>query len=628
MSRSFPPIYEFGPFRLDAVERRLLREGEAVALTPKAFETLLALVENSGRAMEKGELMKRLWPDTTVEETTLAQNVSTLRRTLGEPTEGGQYIETLPKRGYRFVAPVREVRGEPAEPEVAPSAPAASAPPTRAKGGRTLLVGGLIAVVLAGSLYALFRSVMAERAAGQPRRLAILPFRNLKPDAEADFLSLSLAEAVIAKLGYVNTLVVRPLDYANKYRHQTIDPRQVAGELNVDTLLTGTYLRDGDDLRITPQLIDVQTGNVLWGQPLDFKYEKLITIQDTFAQEVIRGLHLKLTPAEAERLRRDAPRHVLAYEYYLRGVDLYFANDFQMGIRLLEESVKLDPNYALAWAHLGTAYNAFASFELGGREYYSKALAAYEQALALNPEQIEARTFLANTYTDTGRVEEAVPLLRDLLQVSSNNALARWELGYAYRHGGALPESIAECARARELDPRVKLTSSAFNSYLYAGEYDKFLASLPQMEEIAFITFYRGLAHYYLNHRAQAAVDFDRAYGQRPTSLFARVGKAMSYAIDGQSAQGVELLREPERRIEERDVKDPESIYKLAQAFAALGERAAALRLLRRSVEGGFFCYPYFTTDALLDNLRGEPEFGAILEVARRRHEEFKRRFF
>src|SRR4029453_11301861 len=131
MSRLSSPIYEFGPFRMDPVERRLLREGEVVSLTPKAFDSLLALVENSGGAMEKGELMKRLWPDTIVEESTLAQNVSTLRRTLGESAPGEQYIETLPKRGYRFVAPVREVKVEP--PPTPPlSAPAVTPPPPRA----------------------------------------------------------------------------------------------------------------------------------------------------------------------------------------------------------------------------------------------------------------------------------------------------------------------------------------------------------------------------------------------------------------------------------------------------------------------------------------------------------------
>lgn len=467
-----------------------------------------------------------------------------------------------------------------------------------------------------------------SRGAQQPRTLAILPFRNLKQDAETDFLGFSLADAIITKLGYVSTLTVRPSSYIDKYRNQIIDPQSVAQELNVNTLLTGGFVREGDDLRITAQLVDVSTNEILWRDELDVKYENLLSVQDRVAQKIIDGMQLRLSPAESERLKLDVPRSPLAYEYYLRGVDLYSTSQFQLAREMLEKSVELDPNYAPSWAHLGTTYAASASFQFGGREYYRKAQQAYERALALNPEQIEARIFTANTFTDTNRVEQAVPLLRAALQTNPNTALAHWELGYAYRFAGILEESIAEGEQARRIDPGVKRNSSAFNSYLYIGEYEKFLQSLPDREDAAFIIFYRGLGNYYLKNRERAVADLDRAYELDPSLLQAQIGKALSYSLTGQQAKGLSLLSETEKRVEAQGVSDAEAIYKMAQAYAVLGDKTSALRLLGRSIEGGFFCYPYFINDALLENLRNEPEYTALMEQARRRHEEFKRKFF
>ncbi len=159
-------------------------------------------------------------------------------------------------------------------------------------------------------------------------------------------------------------------------------------------------------------------------------------MQDNVAQQIVKGLELNLSPTEAEKLRPDAPVGAVAYEYYLRGVDLYSRNDFPMAINMLEKSAEIEPNYALTWAHLGRSYTADASFELGGREQYRRAQAAYEKALSLQPAQIETRIYMANLFTDTGRVEQAIPLLREALKTNPNHAEVHWELGYAYRFGG------------------------------------------------------------------------------------------------------------------------------------------------------------------------------------------------
>jgi DNA-binding winged helix-turn-helix (wHTH) protein/TolB-like protein/Tfp pilus assembly protein PilF len=609
-------FYAFGPFVVDTARHLIHRNGEPVSLTPKTYDTLLVLVENSGVLMSKDELMNRLWPDHAVEEANLTQQIFMIRKALSDGVGRDQYIVTVPGRGYRFAGEVRGWSDEPA--------PAAEVEPPRLRSPRWWKVALIASAAIAAAAVA----AIFLRPAPAPRSLAVLPFQNLRQDQAIAFLGFSLADAIITKLDYVNSLTVRPSYAVAKFRTQPIDIAAAGRDLRVDALLTGSYIREGDDLRITAQLIEVKAQRILWRNVFDLKFDRLLTLHDDVVRQIIRGLSLSLTPNEGERLQPDKPVQPLAYEYYLRGVDLYSRGDFPVAIRMLEKSVEIDGSYPLTWAQLGRAYTADASFQLGGREQYEKAQKAYEKALALQPALLDARVYMANFFTDTGRVEQAVPLLRDALRTNPNHAEAHWELGYAYRFAGMLKESAAECERARQLDPTVKITTSAPNTYLYSGEYEKFLDHLPRDASSAFLTFYLGFADYYRNKKRDAADSFDRAYKIDPALLHAAVGKAIADGVRGERATGIELLRATEAKTEQRGVGDPEAIYKIAQAYVVLGEHASALRVLRRSIAGGFFCYPYLARDPLLDGVRADPEFARLLALARERHENFRRTLF
>jgi DNA-binding winged helix-turn-helix (wHTH) protein/TolB-like protein len=638
-------LYEFHSFRLNPADHSLQRDGRPVPLTPKSFEILVTLIERNGLLVTKDELMKRIWPDSFVEEANLTVNVSALRKALGDTPEHQLYIETVPKLGYRFIAPVTTVKSgvaiapEPpstdiVEPDTAltkhatPVVPGATATPNRRFRLGTYFFLAVVIIVVAVGYRVFLKQPPKTAVASQPRRLAILPFRNIKHDPDNDFLGYSLADAIITKLGYVRALRVRPSYSIEKYRDQVVEIPKVAADLDVDTLLTGNFIRDGDDLRITCQLIDATTRNLLWKGEFDLRSQKLLTVQDQVAEQIIHGLELNLSSSEAARLKLDEPADPLAYEYYLRGVDLYARSDFPMAISMLEKSSQTDPHYALTWAYLGRSYTAGGSFQLEGRDYYRKAQASFERALALQPAQIEARVYSANFLTDTGKVEQAVPLLRESLAANPQHAELHWELGYAYRYAGMLKESVAECEQARQLDPGVKINSSALNAYLYLGEYDRFLQSLPRNSELPFHLFYRGFAEYHERQFEAAAADFDRAFELNPALLQAQVGKALSDGIRHQPSKGLEILRSTENKVEARGVGDSEAIYKVAQAYAVMGDKASALRILKHSIDTGFFPYPYFVTDPLLDSLRGEPQFAELLQRARQRHEAFRQKFF
>jgi DNA-binding winged helix-turn-helix (wHTH) protein/TolB-like protein/Tfp pilus assembly protein PilF len=645
----------FSDFEVDLRAGELRKQGAKVRLQEQPFRLLAALLESAGEVVTREELRGRLWPaDTFVDfDHRLAVAVSKLRDALEDSAENPKFVETVGRRGYRLMVPVESADTEPvtepvnAQPQtgqlqqtypvVRPwreenlNESAVASPPTRSSGTRLVLlfIATIALLVIAAIIVAKSRYFTASKPP-QPvalRSLAILPLQNLKQDADSDFLGFSLADAVITKLDYVSSLSVRPSSAVAKYRDKVIDISSVGADLKVDTLLTGSFLRDGDDLRITYQLIDVKSEAILGRGTIDLKYDNLLRVQDSVAAEIIRKLQVHLSPSEAERIKPEAQVNPLAYEYFLRGVDLHSQHKFPLAIKMLEKSTEIDPNYALTWAYLGASYTSDAAFELGGREQYRRSQEAYEHALALQPSQMDAQMFLANLLVDTGKVEQAVSLLRDALKANDNYAPVHWELGYAYRFAGMLNESVAECERALQIDPSVKSNGSVLNTYLYLGQYDKFLHGLPDVNDSSFFMFYRGFGEYYEKDWEHASRDFDRAYEMDPT-LYTRIGKALSESMAHREADGLEILRDLEKKITDRGVGDPEAFYKIAQAYTVMGDKVSALRMLQRSIESGFFCFPYISADPLLDGLRSEPEFAQILQAARHRHESFKNSFF
>lgn len=640
MPSTLPSLVRFGNFEVDVRAGELRRDGSKVRLQEQPFLLLTVLLESAGKIVTREELRQRLWSaDTFVDfDHRVAVAVSKLRDALRDSAETPKFIETVGRRGYRFVGQIESTDSLPGtDGGTLPSPPSAQVrevskeepgPRTGSQTSKVLFFSSAALVLLFCVVFLpkLVHVRLEKPQFSAPRNLAILPLHNSGQDSSSDFLGFSLADVLITKLAYVSSLSVRPSAAIEKYRGTAIDLQKVAADLQVDTLLTGSFVRDGDNLRITYQLVDAKTEKILGQGVIDLKYDNLLTVQDKVTSQLISELQVTLSPSEAERLKPENPVSPLAYQYFLQGLDFHGQHKFPLAIQMLEKSIEIDPNYAPAWAYLGASYNSDAAFELGGREQYRRAQAAYEKALAIRPNLLDAQIFLANLLIDTGKVEQAVPLLRDALKTNANFAPAHWELGYAYRFAGMLDESVAECETARQLLPWVKGNGSVLNAYLYLGQYQKFLESLP-VDDSSFIVFYRGFGEFHEKQFEQAARDFDRAYELDPT-LYAGIGKALSDSIRQRNAEGLALLGGLESKIRQRGVGDPEAIYKVAQAYAVLGDKTSALRTLRTSVESGFFSYPYLFRDPLLNDLRGEPEFDEILKKARHRQDAFKQAFF
>jgi DNA-binding winged helix-turn-helix (wHTH) protein/TolB-like protein len=329
-------IYEFGPFRLDVTERVLFRDREIVALKPKVFETLLVLVESAGHVIERDELMKTLWPDTVVEENNLNQYISALRRALGDGENAGQYIETVPRRGYRFLAEVRESGDAPVdfvfekhtlsniviEQEERHNNSVLN-PLVRSRLAKvnlrviaTLTVLGVL--VVAGYFLISARSNQPE-AVSAVKSMAVLPFKALSTDANDEYMGLGMTDALITRLGGVNEIVVRSTSAVRKYTAEEKDPVAIGRELKVEAVLDGSIQKVGDRVRLTLQLVRVGDGRQLWTDKFDAKFTDLLTLEDSISERVAGALALKLSGEERKELAKRYTENGEAYILYLRG---------------------------------------------------------------------------------------------------------------------------------------------------------------------------------------------------------------------------------------------------------------------------------------------------------------------
>ena len=483
MTGSAKHLYAFGPFRLDPVQRLLFREGEVVSLTPKALDTLLALVESRGTLLTKDELLDKVWPGTFVEEVTLAKNISTLRKAIGEAPGGGEYIETHSKRGYRFVAEVRNV--EPVATAVASgSAELDPAPPLLTR--KATITWRFAAVILAflfliGAAGLWYRGRPAESPAGGKIMLAVLPFENLSGDPAEEYFSNGLTEEMITQLGRLepDRLGVIARTSAMQYKAAHKDVRQIGSELGVDYLLEGSVRREGNRVRIAAQLIQVRDQSHQWAENYDRDLRDILAVQSEVAAAIARQIRLQLTPAEHARLQNARAVNPEAYENYLKG--RFFWNKrtvegHQKAIEYFLKAVALDPDYGQAYAGLADAYALLGSapnLVLPRREAMDRARAAAEKALRLDDS-------LADAHTSLGFVEMhfdwdfagAEKEFQRAVALNPGYATAHHWYAYDLVALARLDDALAEIRRAQQADPLSVIISTDVGEMLLLARRD------------------------------------------------------------------------------------------------------------------------------------------------------------
>jgi TolB-like protein/DNA-binding winged helix-turn-helix (wHTH) protein/Tfp pilus assembly protein PilF len=590
-------VYRFGPFRLDPSQRSLARDGADVAVTPKAFDILLYLVEHPNRVVTKQDLMKAVWPDTIVEEGNLTQNLSLLRKALGDET---RLIVTVARQGYQFTA------------DVTVEAPPPPRPETRWRNFAVLGTAALLVFIGASIAWQRFRNAPDPENV----RLAVLPFENLTGDVTQEYLADGLTEELIAQLARLqpDRLGVIARTSVMQYKHTTKRIDEIGRDLSVRYALESSLRRSADRLRVTVQLIRVQDQSHIWANDFDYASQDILRFEDEVAAAVAHEVQIQVTPVGRARATRSASTKPEAVDAFLRGRDIVqygkgTKDDWTNAKRYFDQAIALDSSYALPWVWLSDiarkgADRGFMSVEDGDRE----ARQAAQRAVVLDPNLPEA-------YNQLGKIQRLIDWdwvganasYQRELELDPGNADAYAFSGMVAMYLGHIDQGIALAQRARALDPLNPGAIGALGEALYkAGRLDESakifeddssaLRSPVLDEKLVEIYLARG--------RVNDAMTVANRIASPPWQGIAR---ELVYVHQGQRHTADSVLTDYVKRY------GAFASYQIAQMYAYRNEKDSAFVWLDRAYGQHDQGLDDAKVDPQLANLRGDPRYGALL---------------
>ncbi len=492
-----------------------------------------------------------------------------------------------------------------------------------------LLPGGVAVILLIAAGYVLFRRNPASEITAGPGppailRLAVLPFSNLRSDPQTDFLGFALADQIIGHLAYVKTLLVRPSMAVRQYQNQTVDAANAAKTLNVDFILTGSYLKESDVVRLSVELVDAHTDGIIWRESIEESYVNAFKLEDLVSEKVVTGLRLQFSPDERQLMQADVSHNPKAYELFLRGISNPPSMEgCERAAALLRQSIELDSTYAPTYNELGFRLQQVANYVPGEQEQVFAAERAYEKALSLNPGFLNAIAGLSSLYTDVGRTEDAYELAQRALKVNPNNADSHFFLGYVYRYVGLMDDAVREMETAVALDPGNPRFRTIGLTYAYRGEFAKALKGLDLDGDSPFALSWKSNVYMRMGDSARALGNCDRVLATESKSAFGRFCGITRAYILGHIEEGRSLLKERDSI----QVIDGEQCYNRAEWDAMLRDAPRCARDLEKAIDGGFFNYPLMLTDTYLEPIRDDRALRAMIEKARVKREAFLKKY-
>ena len=621
-------IYEFGGFRFHSAQRVLFRGTEVVPLTPKVADTLLALLNHHDHVVEKSELIRTIWPDTFVEEGGLARNISVLRKALGDEPDGCQYIETIPKRGYRFVAPVREVASEPEcnAGTTSLTAGAGRATGSRALAWRGIKVGIAAIVLLAAALVYIGHSRKSHETAADLRlaSIAVLPLKNLSADAAQDYFSEGITDTLATDLAKRGVRVIASSSVRRLRQGASIN--EIGQQLKVDAVVQGTVLGSDNRVRINAQLVDVRTGRLVWADSYQRSLRDVLTLQAEVTGAITGEVLASVASVQKAPLRRARAVIPEAYLAYLKG--RFFWNKrteegLRKAIEYFDEAIAKDPTYAPAHAGVADSYALLGSNgydAMPPREAMPRAKTAALEALALDNGLAEAHTSLAYVLM---AYDWDLPAARKEFQEAF-----RYNPGYATAHhwyshyllaDGQPDQALAEMKQALALDPlslpvNVGVGWCSYFARRYdeaIGQYQKTLELQP---DFALAHQALGMALAQKGAYAEAIVEFKRAVALSGggASAIASLGYASARAGATADARAqLEKLSELSRR------NYVPAIY-MSLIYLGLGDKNGAAQWFSKAREERSEYLIYHRLDPDFDSIRADKRFALALPASKR----------
>jgi DNA-binding winged helix-turn-helix (wHTH) protein/TolB-like protein/Tfp pilus assembly protein PilF len=626
-------LYQFGSFRLDPAERLLFCDKQVVPLTPKAFDMLVFLVERSGHLLEKGELMRALWPGSFVEEGNLCVTVSLLRKVLGDDRGHQKYIETVSKRGYRFVANVNQIEKMTSSPEPCLEIQGGNPQTIEAHHSRrpwrifktrlawrALAVGGIFCITLLSVAHVIrVRGSAARSEKSAPfKSLAVLPFQIIGQNIKDEYVGIALSDALITKLGAMGQFITRPTSAVQKYVTTPTDSRSAGQEQAVDAVLEGRMQREGDNVRLTVQLIRVQDGLQLWADTIDEKFIDVFGLEDGLSDRVARSIRLRITGEETGQVTKISTGNNDAYQSYIRG--RYFWNrrtekDLIKGLQYFREAVRLDPKFAEAHAGVADSYALLGLYGLlPPNEAFPPAEDAAKKALNLDHDLAEAHATLGFVYFyyDWNGVA-AEREFRLALASNPNYAMAHSWNGQNLAAMQRFSEAITETKLAQEQDPLSLIVSSNAGQVLsLAGKSTWAIETLNKALEIdpnfPRLHFRLGNAYEEEGMVEEAIAEFEQAVrlSGGDSSYEGSLGHA--YGVAGKVEKARAILDLLKKRASQQYVP----AYSVALVYEGLQDRENAFRWLEKAYTDRSASMAFLKVDPLLESLRSDSRFAEL----------------
>ena len=627
----------FGEFTLDLDRALLLKNGHEVKLRPKSFEALKYLVEHPGRVVSKGELIQAIWPDTFVTDDSLVQCLRDVRLALG--SEGQRFIKTSPRRGYIFDADVTSAS-------------------TRSNGlneatpiDRVIVVGDVPKAALRedtshiefGSLHQsrwklnakwlvtsiLFLGVAAlvsyfwlSRGSRNPKQpstipdvhsVAVLPFRPIDGNSNDEYLGLGMADTLINKLSKVHQIVIRPTSAIRKYSETDQDPVAVGHEQRVDAVLEGSIQKSGGQLRVTARLLNAQDGSTFWAGQFDEKLTDIFAVEDSIADQLTRTLALKLSSDEQHRLDKRDTENLEARQAFLKG--RYFwekrtPEGLGKALGFFEQSLQLDPNYALAYTGLADCYVAlWGTGVKPASEMGEKIRAAAHRALELDDTLGQAHTDMACYYTLEYDLQAAEREHTRANELSPNYPTAHLWYGYLLQALGRQEENLAERKRAQELDPlNLSINNGIANAIFHLGHYKEAEEQLQKTLELN--------PDYEPAHSSLGGVYFQQGRYREAIAEFQkghdRDDLAFVYAVSGKKPEAHKELAE---LLKAQAKHDYGSACSIALIYVGLGDKDKAIEWLEKAYRQHEPSLLFIKVDQrFISNLGSDPRFQGLLK--------------
>ena len=455
--------------------------------------------------------------------------------------------------------------------------------------------------------------------------IAVLPFHNSKPDSKTDYLGFALADQIIGDLSYFKNIVVRPSSSVRKYEKQVTDPKTAGNELRVSYILNGNYLIEDDSIRLNIELIDVNTNEMVWREPIKVDYNNAFELQDIVAKKVIEGINIQFTEKEINNIGKNIPKDPLAFEYYLKSLSYsYNDSDSALAIEMLYKSIELDSTYAPSHSELGNRIHQSVNYGSGNSKDLKSAEKFYLKAISIDSKLLTAYSHLSKLYTEGARIDEAVEITRKMLKINPNNAAAHFSLGYIYRYAGMQQESIKEMEIAAVIDPSDKFIRNLSLSYSNVNEYEKALESLKITDGTIFATGMKGFI-YFKQGKGDLAKKYFSQIIEGESNQFWRILSNFYLAyLEGDKEECLKLLKIREKE----NISDPEPIYYNATEYALIGNKEGCIRSLQKAIDGGYFNYPAMQTNSYFYSMRNDPDFQKVLLKAKEKHLAFKKKYF